>query len=142
VQGATHTASQEVVMRALSIAGFLALVALGIWLAIYSSRFVPTAVNRLGTAAVSLASIFQSAPSPFLSSTLGTTTLPFGDSSSTPETIPPTSSNESSSVTPGPKSSTTTQISGTSGTTTPYGLPDLAVSITAIGYLTTNSTDS
>ncbi len=45
-------------LLALAVIGFIALVCLGMYLAIYSARFVPGTVTRIGTAAVSFASLF------------------------------------------------------------------------------------
>ena len=128
--------------------GFIALVAAGMWLAIYSARFVPTAVNSLSAAAVSLGSFFVPAPDTTLSVVpTATTTIPFGEATSTATSTPvATTTAPTNTVTPTPtagqQTTTVTQIG--SGTTTPslYGLPDLSTTITAIGYLATTSVDS
>ena len=128
--------------------GFIALVAAGMWLAVYSARFVPTAVNSLSAAAVSLGALFVPAPDNGLAVVpTATTTIPFGgeDATSTPTTTPSTgNTSPSTPVTPSAGKETTSVTQIGSGTTTPslYGLPDLATKITAIGYLATTSVDS
>jgi hypothetical protein len=101
----------------------------------------------LSAAAVSLGSLFVPAPDNTLSVVpTATTTLPFGDTTGATTTPAATTTAPTKKVTPTPtagqETSTVTQIG--SGTTTPSlsGLPDLATSITAIGYLATTSVDS
>jgi hypothetical protein len=147
----TETPTNKAAINGLAVVGFLTLVAAGMWLAVYSTRFVPTVVNGAGEAAVYLGSIFTSAPAPGLSvvsTPVASTTISFGTASSTASTdatsTPITStSSKKVATTAGTKTSNTYQIiSGIPTTVTPYGLPDLTVSIDAVGYLTTASTDS
>jgi hypothetical protein len=133
-------ASRAAVTASLAVVGFVALVALGMWLAISASRYVPSTVSRIGAAAVALTSIFSPATPPSA-----------GSASSTPSaatSTPPAASSTSAApaaprvpTTPGQETSSETQIGG-SGAPVLAGLPDLDVSVTAVGYLTTNSTAS
>jgi hypothetical protein len=131
----------------LAIIGFIALVGTGIWIAISSTRFVPPVVNRIGAASVSLGSLLFSTPAPGLSiapTPVASTTIYFGTATnSTPLTATTSASTQSKAAattpTPGAKTNTTHQISGA---TSFYGLSDLAVNITEVGYLTTASSDS
>ena len=50
------------VVHSLAVVGFIALIGSGMWLAIYSTRYVPSVVTRLGSAAVYLGSVFNRAP--------------------------------------------------------------------------------
>ena len=140
------TPTRRAAVYGLAGVGFVALIAFGIWLAIYSSRYVPEVVNTLGSAAVSLSELFTPAPEPSLlvvgSSTPATsTTISFGDDEPAVTTPANTGTRPSGgSTTPGPETGGTFPI----GTTTPvlHGLPDLVVEIDAIGYLASGSTDS
>ncbi len=134
----------------LAVVGFVALVAAGMWLAVYSARYVPSAVSRIGAAAVYLGSVFSPAPdSPSLSVVpTASTTIPFGGATSTPATSTPVTKPSrpvppsNPATTPGHQTSTTTQISGSTGSPTLYGQADLAVTIDRIGYLATTSAES
>jgi hypothetical protein len=141
--------NRSVVTNALAALGFVALIALGIWLAVYATRFVPSVVGGIGSAAVSLGSVFNPAPAPSLSvvpSTTASTTIPFDTATTTATTTPtptPAPVTKPVATTPGTPSTGTYPISGTQATpVTPYGLPDLVVSITSVGYLATTSADS
>jgi hypothetical protein len=156
----TTSDHRQAAVNGLAIVGFVALVGAGIWLAVYSARFVPGAVSRLGSAAVALSQIFVPGSSSSLSvvpppSGTGSTTIPFGDgSTSTPATS--TTPVTTPVQTPPPVHTNPTPVAGTptSGqypingatTTAPatglYGLPDFTVTITAVGYLATSSADS
>lgn len=146
--------ARQVVTSALAVAGFIALIACGIWLAVYATRFVPSVVGGLGAAAVSLGSVFNPAPTPSLSVVPAdaSTTIPFETATSTATTTAavaatttPVTKPVSTPVatTPGTPTSSTYPLNGTTVTPgTPYGLPDLVVNITAVGYLATTSADS
>ena len=138
--------NRKVVVDTLAVVGFIALIGASMWLAVYSTRFVPGVVNRIGGAAVYLGSVFTPAPEPSLSvvsTPVASTTISFGEASST---ISTTASSTTSTVTKpvsttaGSQTNITQQISGTG--VAPSGLPDLAVTISAIGYLATASADS
>ncbi len=140
--------TRESARNGLAIVGFVALVALGMWLAVYSARFVPAAVDHLGAAAVYLSSAFSPSPRPSLSVVPDATSTVESalSSSSTTAAAPQTSRTPATPhypvPQPGRETSTTTTISGATPTGTYYGLPDLAVTIDRIGYLATTSAES
>lgn len=146
----TTIPSRQAATTGLAVVGFITLVVFGIWLAIYAARFVPMAVDRIGSAAVYLGSIVVPAPSGASLSIVpnATTTIPFGGATTTPATTTPatpaptTTPTTPTPVTPtaGQGSSSVTQIAG--GTQTLYGLADLSVSIQSVGYLATTSAQS
>lgn len=127
---------------ALAIVGFIALVGLFISLAVYSTRFVPGVVGRIGSAAVYLGSVFNPAPESSLSvipNPIATTTIPFPEvATTTPATSTPP---KAVAVTPKPVPTITIPQAITPTPVAPYGLPDLTVSIEATGYTISTSTD-
>jgi hypothetical protein len=134
---------RQSVLNGLAVAGFIALVALGIWLAVYSTRFVPGIVNEAGEAAVYLGSLFTRAPEPTVlvdstSTPSSTISLNGNTASSNTSTIKP----KSGDLSAGAGKSNTYQIGGTVPAGPLTGLPDLVVEITSVGYLETASTDS
>jgi hypothetical protein len=139
---------RRAVINGLAVVGFIALVMAGIWLAVYSTRFVPTVVNRVGSAVVYLGSVFAR-DEPALSvvpNYTASTTISFGQTSSgneataTPEaTVKPVAKPVTRTV--GEVTSGTYQI-GTTTAQTLSGFPDLVVNINAIGYLATTSAES
>ncbi len=141
----------ELLERGLAAVGFLALVALGIWLAIYSSRFIPQVVESVGSAATSLSSVFRAAE-PTLTVVPNGTSTPSTDittesqpSVSTVATT--TSSSEKPRALPTPSRGQQTGAVFPISTTTKsintlYGLPDLVTTITATGYLSSATTTS
>lgn len=146
-----HTSTdRQAVINGLAVAGFIALIALGIWLAVYSTKFVPSVVGSIGAAAVSLGSVFNPAPDSSLTVIpTASTTIPFGDDTPATPIATTTPVVTTAPVTPKPVApSAGNQTSGTYpiGTTTApgaaYGLPDLIVTITATGYLLSASADS
>ena len=150
--------NRKVVVDTLAVVGFIALIGASMWLAVYSTRFVPGVVNRIGGAAVYLGSVFTPAPEPSLSvvsTPVASTTISFGTASSTSSTSSTTTTSVTTArTTPVPPAVPATgntipitdTIRGTPTgapvTVTPYGLPDLTVSIDTRGYLTNASTDS
>lgn len=140
------TSSRATAIHTLAAIGFIALVGAGMWLAVYSTRYVPSIVGRVGSAAVYLGSVFTPAPAPSLvvvpTSTASSTIISFGtEASSTAQKPIATTQPKPIAPTPGQKTSGTYPISGTSGATL-YGYPDLIVTIKAVGYLATSSADS
>ncbi|MBU6323451.1 MAG: hypothetical protein KGI41_01415 [Patescibacteria group bacterium] len=149
--GAPETPTRQVAVKSLAVVGFIALIAAGMMLAVSTARYVPAAFSRLGAAAVSLSSVFTSGTPASLVVVpgTGTTTIPFGGTATSTApattTAPVTPKPKPKPVVPtaGPGQSSTYQISG--ATTTPpalHGLSDFATTITAVGYLTSSSTDS
>jgi len=131
------TDSREMATNVLAVTGFIALVALGIWLAVYSTRYVPAIVNRIGEAAVYLGAVFSPAPAPALTIVPATSTTTMATAAATT-----TAAVATAPVTSGTKTNKTYQMAGTITNVTPYGLPDLAVTVTAVGYFKDASTDS
>lgn len=138
------TQARQAAINGLAVVGFIALVAAGIWLAIYSTRFVPTVVNRIGSAAVYLGSVFTPADEPTLSvvpNPTASTTISFGNATTSTTTKPATPVKPKPvATTPGDKTGGTYQIGGTTNILS--GLPDFSITITAVGYLATTSADS
>ena len=136
-------------VHGLAVFGFIALITTGIWLAIYSARFVPATVGSLSAAAISLSQVFSPARAPSLSvvplasSTLSTT-ISFGESSSpiTPTTTVPATAKPSAPQIPGQKTGETFPMSGGIAPAVLSGLPDLTVHIDGVGYLASSSADS
>ena len=137
---------RTIIVNTLAIAGFIALIGASMWLAVYSTRYVPSVVTRIGTAAVYLGSVFTPAPAASLSVIpAASTTIPFGEetpaisagSISLPQTPVKT--------TAGKQTTSTFPISGAT-TTAPSsvlsGLPDFIVTINSVGYLATSSAES
>jgi len=151
----TSSATRAAAISALAVVGFVALIGSSIWLAAYSTRYVPGIVTRVGSAAVYLGSFFHPSsttlsvvPTPVEPTTLpfptSTTTQPFATTTrvvlapvSTPRAV-----THSVPTTPGPQTSTVYQIGGTSSSPSLYGYPDLVTSIVGVGYLATSSADS
>ena len=144
----TSYATRQAAINGLAVVGFVALVGAGMWLAISSTRFVPGAVNRLGAAAVYLTQILTPGSEepalsvvPTASTTIpfGTTTEPIIDSPAAPATTTP-----AKPATPHWTPGTPADVPGTPSATTIipvsyYGLPDLALTLESVGYLTNAS---
>ena len=141
------TSTRQTAIYGLAVVGFITLIALGVSLAVYSARYIPTlssTVGRLGAAAVSLSQVFNLGTEPVLSVVPTASTTIFFDSATTIPTTTPTLKKPVSSIptTAGEQTSGTYPISGTTETPSLSGLPDLVVNITAVGYFTSTSTDS
>ena len=142
--GAGATLNSTPMLYTLAGVGFVALLGATMWLAIYSTRFVPTVVQRIGAAAVYLGSVFTPADGSSLSVIpTASTTILFGAGTTTSPTTNPATTTLPVPVhpTPGHETSGTYPIGGT-GSPALYGLPDLMVSINAVGYLATTSANS
>ena len=148
-----RTPTRQAAITGLAVVGFVALIMLGISLAVYSTRFVPTVVNRVGSAAVYLGSIFVPAPSTLsvVQNSNASTTILFGPADSAPAVTPtvttttvvlPVQPKKIPTTTAGANSSNTYQIGTTTANVALSGLPDLVTNISAVGYLTSPSTDS
>lgn len=142
-----RNSGRRAAVNALAIVGFIALIIIGIGLAIYSARFMPSLASRFGGAAVSLSSVFHRADeNPSLQVVTATTTLPIADedAAAVATTTPATDTKPATGTHAGTGTGTTKY---TTVTTTqiiaPYGDPDLTVRITAVGYLrSSGDTDS
>lgn len=143
-----NTSSRQAAVSGLAVVGFIALVATGIWLALYSTRFVPDVVGRIGTAAVYLGSIFTPGDAtlsvvstPTASTSIQTNPASAITSTSTASAIPSPILPKTIATIPGEQTTGTYQISEAT-TSVQNGLPDLVVNITATGYLATTSAES
>ncbi len=147
----TSGTARRAAIHGLAVVGFIVLIILGMALAIYAASFVPKAAGKLSSAAVYFASVFAPATA---TSTLevvtpgttvefppvATTTAPVAATS----TAPVTTTKPATGTSAGVKTSTSYAI-GSGPATTPanlYGLSNLVVTVTATGYLATDSTDS
>lgn len=134
--------ARQAAVYGLAVVGFITLVMLGASLAVYMTRFAPRMADRIGAAAVSLSEIFVPA-SPTLS--VVPTTPPvllFGTPTITVPTPTPEPKKPAVSVPKaGDKTTGTYQIGGTAAPVL-TGLPDLTVTIGAVGYLATSSAES
>lgn len=145
----TNEITTSRVTIALAVVGFVALMGGSLWLAAYSTKFVPDVVGRIGSAAVYLGSVFIPSPEPSLSvvpATIASTTIPFEEeATTTPATSTPVKpialAPKPVTPTPGPAASSTYPITNPTNPT-PTGLPDFIVIIKNVGYLATSSADS
>lgn len=139
--------NRAIVVHTLAVVGFIALIGASMWLAVYSTRYVPAVVTRLGSAAVYLGSVFTPSEEPALSvvPTASSTVISFGEADPTPVVSATVKSASAKPVAPiaGPKTIGTYQIGG-AATTTPSlaGFPDFVVTIRTVGYLATTSAES
>jgi hypothetical protein len=155
----TTTTKRSPAVSALAIVGFIALILLGMLLAIYAVRFIPAALSGIGEAAVSLSRVFtpddgqvEVIEQPATPSDPGVVvTIPIG-----PET--PTEPAPAAPTTPAPAAyqpSAPTYVPPTGYGAQPpviipiqgqaqtgYGSPDLTVEIMAIGYVTRDGSAS
>ena len=144
----TDTPNRQAAVKGLAVFGFVALVAAGILLAVYSTRFVPTVVNGAGSAAVYLGSLFTpSSKLSVVSTPVASTTIYFGTQQATTTTKVATTTTKTVTktkitTTAGTKTGSVYQISGGGTAPTLFGLPDLVVNITGVGYLANASADS
>lgn len=124
--------NRSTVINTLAVVGFVALIGASMWFAVYSTRFVPSIVNRIGEAAVYLGAVFSPAPAPALTvvPVASTTTVATAAAITTPATA---TTLKPASTTSGTRTTKIYQVAGTPAVT-PHGLPDLAVTVTAVGY--------
>lgn len=136
---------RETITKALAVVGFIALVGAGVWLAAYSARFVPSAVNGAGEAAVYLGSAFTrepaETPAAAVPSPAASTTIQLGgEPAPAPVASPAPATYTQTAPAAGMRTTSAYPIGGAAAPLS--GLPDLAVDIDAIGYLATNSAES
>ncbi len=134
-----QTRTRQSAVNALAVVGFVALVFIGMVLAIYSARYVPAAVSRLASAAAYLSTngksdgqlqVVPNLPFPTEATTTATSTTPVATTTAvTPKPTTP--------VTAGKPTTTAYPVSGVV-TPSLYGLPNLITSISAVGYLDDN----
>ncbi|MEJ0054102.1 MAG: CARDB domain-containing protein [bacterium] len=150
----TQIHNRQAAIRALAVVGFIALLFIGMTLAVYTARYIPAAISGIGQAAVSLSSVFVPAKESTLEVVNSGTVVPFGTPAASTTTvnttvvIPATTTTTSSvtaTVAPTPSAGAPANnayvIPGTgtavrSGSFT--GLPDLTVTNLVVGYLPSN----
>ena len=149
----TTTTKRSPAVSALAIVGFIALILLGMLLAIYAVRFIPAALSGIGEAAVSLSRVFtpddgqvEVIDQPATPSDPGVVvTIPIGPETPTePAPATPTTPAPAAYQPPAPSYVPPTgygtqppiiiPIQGPAQTG--YGSPDLTVEILAVGYVT------
>lgn len=141
------TQVRQAALAGLATVGFIALVSLGVWLAVYVSQYVPFAVGRIGAAAVSLSQVFTQGNGNANLSVVpnATSTLPIQTASSTAASTTPTASSTPVAVKPAPtagkETSTTTPVQGTKPAPL-YGFADLSVVIVSTGYMSGSAADT
>ena len=140
-QTSTPSAGRRAAVGALAIVGFIALVIIGIGLAIYTARYLPDLSSKVGGGAVSFSSLFHKKPNADLQVVTSTTTLPFGTNSTTTASVAVATSTSSKTSSGGSYASAgasqgatyTTPVS--KGPVALYGNPDLSATVTDVGYL-------
>jgi hypothetical protein len=138
---------REAAIRGLAVVGLIALLALGMWLAIFLVQSIPGAMHRLGTAGVVFSSIFKDEDEGLVVVTAGTTTAPFPEeteevASSTPPPPKPVAVPTTPAPKPQPETTVATPIAVAPTPPALTGLPDLATTIIATGYLASSTLDS
>ncbi len=132
-------------INALAVVGFIALLIIGIALAIYSTRYIPVAVSKISGIAQNHA---NKDGDDGLAVVTSSSTIPFGGSgtiitsSTTTALIPPSSYRAPAIAAVAPATEPSETNAAVSRPQAPYGLPDLTVHIIATGYLAGPSTDS
>lgn len=138
-------------ISALAIVGFIVLILIGIALAIYAARYVPVALNRLSSGAVSLSSEFMPAEEePEVDVVVPETSISFEPVATSTEVATETESPATTggySPSPAPTQPTyvpprTITVPVVVPAPAPYGKADLAVEITAVGYCTSDRPSS
>lgn len=129
---------RQAAITGLAVVGFIALVGAGMWLAIYSARFVPVAAGRIGAAAVYLGSALSPAHPPAPSTLPAASTTPAASSTSAAPATPA----HSVAPTPGARTNSVYKVGGSGPAPALHGLPDLAVQIDAVGYLASTTAES
>lgn len=142
--------NRQAAVNALAIVGFIALIGASMWLAVYSTRYVPTVVNGAGAAAVYLGSVFNRSTTSLSVVPTASTTISFSGASSTISTTASSTVSEPVknipskpvATTAGEKTTGTYLINSTPAGVSLSGLPDFIVVIKDVGYLATSSADS
>jgi hypothetical protein len=133
--------AKRAAVNALATVGFIALLIIGITLAIYSARYVPAAVSKLAgfsnnsnnSAPNSLNVVSSTSTAPYTND--GNAVLTQTTTTVAPTTVTTVNTADTAPATKQPASTA-------SHPRAPYGLSDLSVTIIATGYLASNSTDS
>lgn len=147
IKTTTSTGPRRAAVNALAIVGFIVLVLIGMALAVYAARFIPTAISNVGSAAVYLSSqLFPADEEEGLVVVDEPETVPFGEdatATSTPTTTPATPTTGGTVTNPRPGTPTTVVVPvQVPASTNYYGLPDLVIESVQTGYLTSSNTSS
>lgn len=148
-----ETKRRGAAVNALAVVGFIALILIGMGIAIYAARFMPAALSGIGEAAVSLSDIFSSDEpnqigvvddGDYPNNGGSSVTLPIGTSTPTDagasddasggSTYTPPTTGGPSYTAPTPTYGIITIPTGGSSATY-YGDPDIVIEILAVGYL-------
>jgi hypothetical protein len=132
--------AQTVALKTFAGIGFITVLGAGLWLAAYAITSSPALMRNLGAAAVYLSTLTSTKDEPTLLVIEPTEETPLVIEEAIPEKIV-TPSNPAPK-TPGEKTEQAYALGSTAPSTPVSGLPDLVVRISAIGYLTSTSTDS
>lgn len=137
---------RQITVNTLAVIGFVVLVFMGITLALYAARYVPTTLSRMATANVFLSSFFVGTEPAELEVVPGETIeFPDGNTTpvatSTPVTTIPVVTTPPPTPTQGPETVAVYPAGGTVAQA-PYGKADLMITITEVGYLESASTAS
>jgi len=147
--GARHAA-----INGLAVVGFVALLFIGITLAIYAARTLPETASRLGAANVYFASIFGDDEGDNDLEVVPGESVPFEDERNdededTATTTDPVVSDDDTTpstpvqpTTPGQPTTPRVVAVPVPGTRNLYGKADLSIRLVEVGYLRTSSTDS
>lgn len=137
--------ARRAAINGLAVVGFVALLFIGITLAIYAARLLPNLESQLGAANVYFASIFGGDEEDNGLEVVPGESVPFEDgrndedaSATTTEPVATTTSPSTPAVTPTPR----VVAVPVPGTHNLYGKADLSVRLVEVGYLRTSSVDS
>jgi hypothetical protein len=147
----TTTENRRAAVNGLAIVGFIVLVIIGMALAVYAARFVPTTISRIGSAAVYLSGqVFSPEGDSELEVVTPDETVPFGEndgivatSTATTSPLAPVFPSEQPAVTPVAGLPTTVTVPVQVPASANYsGLPDLAIEDVKTGYLRNDNVSS
>lgn len=140
----TTGATRRAAVNGLAVVGFIVLIIIGMALAVYAATYVPSAISRVGSAAVFFSSVFQPAEDTDLVVVPPTETVPFGEdvpaATSTPTTTPVVPTTGATTPIQGTPVTTVIQVPGTPAPLS--GRPDLVIENLISGYLTSSNTNS
>ena len=145
----TNGGNRRAAVNGLAVVGFIALLFIGITLAIYAARYLPEGISRLGAANVYFASFFSDEGDNELEVVPGES-VPFEDerndedevATSTESVATTTPATPSQPGTPRPATPIVTAVPVPGTRPAPYGKADLSVRLLEVGYLRTSSADS
>lgn len=143
----TTSTNRRLAVNGLAIVGFIVLIILGMFLAIYAAQFVPRAVNGIGSAAVYLSGqVFSSDEDTDgeLVVIPPTETVPFGDETPVATTTPesPVVPTTPATPTPGTPSAPIVTAVQVPASTNYTGKADLVVEDVRTGYMTSTNSSS